>query len=158
MLPLLREENPKYVQHYFGYFILLSFLIPNRHTSLILFYISYTWVEIHVCLQQDVYKCLKMIRLERKITIKKRFIILIKANRYPIILSWQILSRQNAAKIVLFFEIQVFVFHLIIKIPVLSKQHNLIRIVNADYFCKKIISIDENVKIICKFASRNMRI
>ena len=40
MLPLLREENPKYVQHYFGYFILLSFLIPNRHTSLILFYIS----------------------------------------------------------------------------------------------------------------------
>ena len=52
MLPLLREENPKYVQHYFGCFIFLSFLIPNSHTSLILFYFSYTWVEIHVCLQR----------------------------------------------------------------------------------------------------------
>ena len=51
MLPLLQEENPKYVQHHFGYYILQSFLIPNRHTSLILFYISSTWVEIHVCLQ-----------------------------------------------------------------------------------------------------------
>lgn len=36
------RRKPKVCKHYFGYFILLSFLIPNRHTSLILFYISYT--------------------------------------------------------------------------------------------------------------------